>query len=755
MFPISEFPLNIYLFTISQSDSVLNTCDFWVNKTIMITTLGLRSISIYSSNTINLKIWQVFPVWICFAIFLCTSYNTSYAQTTTISVRVNSGNDDVEERTNNGSMYMNSSDLELTQDGSRQQLVGMRFLSVSIPQGAVITDAYIEFETDETNSGTTNLTFRAEDIDDAPAFTSSAYNVSNRTRTTAAVNWNNVPPWTTISEKHQTPDLSSIIQEVVDRPGWAIGNDMVIIVNGSGERTAESYNGESQNAPLLVVTIEGEFERCYAVRQQNNGQLFSWSPIGGQSYIGTLGVPEVETMTMNGPCDVMYTANNADFGTIDLTTGNYTFLNALGTVSNPTLGNHTLNDVDGMAIDDLSGYIYASERIASGTDLLFLIDPVTGLVVYDAFGPGVDYVQIPGALQDIDDLAFSPCTHELYGVSTVSTSTSIYDIIVTIDIQTGVATQIVTLTECDSEGMSFNNDCDLFVSVGNSGCINEGAIFQVDLNTGGLTEITDIGGDVEAVVCCVDAPLPSPLDCSITQTSPVCNPGGADAEVLGSGGTGGYLYAWSTGDNTSAVSGLSAGIHTVTVTDFSGSTSTCQIDIITSDPSCTVIQDNPVICFGDSTAQATVIPIGGYGAYTYLWSNGETTVTADSLYVGIHTVTVTDSQSCSTTCNVTITGPPAALMCTAVEDSPVLCDLGANGVGTVTATDGHGGYTYLWDNGETTATATALTLGIHVVTVTDAEGCTTTCSMESTESPDCCATIYTNKFIRYNADTDP
>ena len=63
-------------------------------------------------------------------------------------------------------------------------------------------------------------------------------------------------PWTTIGDAgpdQRTPDIAAIIQEIVNRPGWVSGNDIVIIVTGSSERTAESYNGVSAAAPLLHI----------------------------------------------------------------------------------------------------------------------------------------------------------------------------------------------------------------------------------------------------------------------------------------------------------------------------------------------------------------------------------------------------------------------------------------------------------------------------------------------------------------------
>ncbi|MEZ5009448.1 MAG: hypothetical protein R2753_14990 [Chitinophagales bacterium] len=52
-----------------------------------------------------------------------------------------------------------------------------------------------------------------------------------------------------------------------------------------------------------------------------------------------------------------------------------------------------------------------------------------------------------------------------------------------------------------------------------------------------------------------------------------------------------------------------------------------------------------------------LLPQGGNGGYTYLWDNQETTATATGLTAGVHTVTVTDSKGCTTTCDVTISEP--------------------------------------------------------------------------------------------------
>ncbi|UTA48310.1 metallophosphoesterase [Simiduia sp. 21SJ11W-1] len=178
-------------------------------------------------------------------------------QTTTISKRITSSTDDVEERAD-GSIYPDSTDLELTYDGS-SQTVGLRFRDLPIAQGTTITNAYVQFTADEVNSSATNLTIRAEDVNNAAPFGSAPHNVSSRPTTSASVNWQ-PPAWNTVGAAgidQRTPNLKNIIQEVVNRGGWQSGNELALIIQGTGERTAESFNGSASQAPQLVVEFEG------------------------------------------------------------------------------------------------------------------------------------------------------------------------------------------------------------------------------------------------------------------------------------------------------------------------------------------------------------------------------------------------------------------------------------------------------------------------------------------------------------------
>jgi hypothetical protein len=170
-----------------------------------------------------------------------------------LEVRIAASSDDAEEKSS-GSVSLASSDLELVYDGSNQT-VGMRFVGVSIPQGATIVNAYVQFLVNEVVSTATALTIQGQAIDNAPQFVATTGNISSRTRTAASVPWSPVvwPVVGAAGPDQRTPDLTRIIQEIVNRTGWSAGNSLVIIIAGTGERVAEAYDRQTGGAPLLHV----------------------------------------------------------------------------------------------------------------------------------------------------------------------------------------------------------------------------------------------------------------------------------------------------------------------------------------------------------------------------------------------------------------------------------------------------------------------------------------------------------------------
>jgi hypothetical protein len=166
--------------------------------------------------------------------------------------RVEDDLDDVEEQSS-GSVNSTSSDLELPDD----QVIGIRFLKVYVPQGATISKAYLEFTVDELEGPqATNMIIDGELSPNARAFAIATNNVSSRARTAAKVAWQ-PEDWPVIGETHQSPDISLIIEEIVNQDGWISGSSIVIIIYDDPDnpsisfRTAEA--GPGDDAVLLHI----------------------------------------------------------------------------------------------------------------------------------------------------------------------------------------------------------------------------------------------------------------------------------------------------------------------------------------------------------------------------------------------------------------------------------------------------------------------------------------------------------------------
>ena len=162
-----------------------------------------------------------------------------------------SGSDDAEEASG-GSVYLSSSDLELVDDGGLQT-VGLRFAGIAVPKGATVTNAYVQFTVDEATTGAASLTIAGQATDNALTFTTASKNISSRARTVTATAWNPAS-WLTVGAAggdQRTPNLSGIVQEIVNRNGWTEGNALSFIVSGSGKRTAEAFEGTAK--PVLRI----------------------------------------------------------------------------------------------------------------------------------------------------------------------------------------------------------------------------------------------------------------------------------------------------------------------------------------------------------------------------------------------------------------------------------------------------------------------------------------------------------------------
>ncbi len=204
-----------------------------------------------------------------------------------------------------------------------------------------------------------------------------------------------------------------------------------------------------------------------------------------------------------------------------------------------------------------------------------------------------------------------------------------------------------------------------------------------------------------------------------------CNGGSngvAQASVIyNTGGT--MTYSWSNGVNGGLLVGVQAGTYVL-----SGSNGTCTdtTSIVITHPPAIVHSDvtTGVSCFGDSTGTSTLTISGGTPGYTVSWAAGGTGLSNTSLPGGMNVFTITDANSCQVTDSVNVTQPTALNLTSTVTPET----LGSDGAIDLTVSGGTPGYTYLWTNAATTQDLSGLNSGTFGVTVTDANGCTSTLS---------------------------
>jgi len=142
---------------------------------------------------------------------------------------------------------------------------GARFQGITLDNSQVISIAYLRIKCVTQFSGTDVRTkLSAEDIDDAPAFTSIGYDdYWARTKTTAQVDWDISTVWS-VDTTYNSAEIKTVVQEVVDRGGWASGQDIVIFweddsspTNAQNIRRGHSWDAPGNvEGPILHIEYE-------------------------------------------------------------------------------------------------------------------------------------------------------------------------------------------------------------------------------------------------------------------------------------------------------------------------------------------------------------------------------------------------------------------------------------------------------------------------------------------------------------------
>ena len=223
----------------------------------------------------------------------------------------------------------------------------------------------------------------------------------------------------------------------------------------------------------------------------------------------------------------------------------------------------------------------------------------------------------------------------------------------------------------------------------------------------------------------INVAQPAPITFNSIVTNVTCNGAatGAIATIV-NGGNGGFTYLWSNGATTGNISNIAAGTYTIAYKDVQNCSASSTVQVTQPPALVTTLTQTDVTCNGGNTGTASIHASGGTGAYSYNWSNGQTTAQISQLAESAYNVTVMDANSCSNTLTANISQINSIVI--GLTGTNVSCAGQPNGSIHAAVTGGAAPYTYSWTNSATTPNITGLSAGPYTVTVVDANGCNST-----------------------------
>ncbi|PHS55106.1 pilus assembly protein PilY [Alteromonas sp. KS69] len=318
----------------------------------------------------------------------------------------------------NGTVNTTANDLVLS-SGTNIVTSGMRFTEMNIPQGATILSAHLRFTSEKFNIAGTTLTISGEASATSTEFSTAYNNLSSRTKTASEVEWVSNNDFPSADEVIATPDISSIIQEIVDLPQWCGGKDLNILIEGTSSdaassREARAFDSGQTGSPQLVVSYDDTTatgcisgESVYQVsrsndniEENNNGYENTGSELtfssNYNSYIGVrfqnVNIPQGAEITeayieltayssynQNNSSMLIrgVAANDAD----DFSSGNRYLLRNIGKTSGVTWSMGSFSSGNDYASPDLSGVVKEIVDRAgwqSGNAMAFVFSDFTG-----------------------------------------------------------------------------------------------------------------------------------------------------------------------------------------------------------------------------------------------------------------------------------------------------------------------------------------------------------------------------------------
>ncbi|MBN2611437.1 MAG: T9SS type A sorting domain-containing protein [Bacteroidales bacterium] len=193
---------------------------------------------------------------------------------------------------------LNDDDLDAGWEGAPEDqnilTMGLRFRDISIPRGAVVDSAFIYFSCHEAKASDeiAKITIAGNASDNPETYTEDSL-ISARPKTSASVYWIADDVYD-LYGKYSTPDIKSIVQELVNREGWNPGNAMAFILSGENQGPSDVDNarefeafeniadpedgGDGQNhperVPSLVIYYQGNVNNTIEINSSPEFEVY-------------------------------------------------------------------------------------------------------------------------------------------------------------------------------------------------------------------------------------------------------------------------------------------------------------------------------------------------------------------------------------------------------------------------------------------------------------------------------------------------
>jgi len=171
---------------------------------------------------------------------------------------------------------------------------GVRFRTVTVPPGATITSAFIRYTSTHALATVVCRAKLIGELNVTPAIFTTYVDFVGRAQTAASEPW--APGAFVVGNQYDTPDISDVIQEIVDLPGWVVGNNLVVFTEdnasdaGAYRGMAQWDNGTYAEAELHLTwtLLTGRTPTCerevYVANKHNLAQItnvYTWTDPAG------------------------------------------------------------------------------------------------------------------------------------------------------------------------------------------------------------------------------------------------------------------------------------------------------------------------------------------------------------------------------------------------------------------------------------------------------------------------------------------